>query len=227
MHAPARSHIRLSRSRQLEDWLSTRRVIHVLSPHIDDAIYSLGGWLARSIRPIIIHNVFSETRFTAGGLRDDAGAIRRREEDEALATLAPLVAIERCYHGLPDLSARPSDGCITQLEHDVAEVVLAIMCNASDGYLVPMGVGAHPDHLLVASAAKKLSAIRYCEIPYMMWEESAVTAATNVLPADIDLHLAAMSCFKSQVASSVEWKRPLGSLLSRLRGLPVMASCCS
>lgn len=227
MRAHSERPTRLARSRQLESWLSTRHTVHILSPHVDDAVYSLGGWITKSARPIVIHNIFSETLFTAAGPRLNAGAIRRREEDAAIAVLAPRVRIDRRYHGLPDLSARPSDGCLTQLQHDVAEVVSRIGNDPLDAYLVPAGVGAHPDHLLVAAAAQQPNAIRYCEIPYLVWDERGLADATCVLPVDVDLHVAAMSCFDSQVAPEVEWRRPLRAALSRLEGLPVVAECCS
>jgi LmbE family N-acetylglucosaminyl deacetylase len=212
---------------RLEDWLSTRRVIHVLSPHVDDAIYSLGGWIARSPRPIVIHNVFTETRFTSVGPRSDAGALRRREEDAAIAVLAPRADVERRYHGFPDLSARPPDLCLAQLDQELLDLINAITSPSVDAWFVPAGVGGHPDHLRVAAAASKLAGIRYCEIPYLMWDRSAAASATDVLQVDIELHLAAMSCFGSQVAPEVEWRQPLEQTLRGLKGLPVMVQCCS
>jgi LmbE family N-acetylglucosaminyl deacetylase len=208
----------------VERWLSSRRRIHVLSPHVDDAIYSLGGWIARSPRPVVIHNILSVSRFTAAGLNDDAALIRRGEEEAALELLAPIAEIECRYHGLPDLSARSSDSGAARLERQIVDVIEAIGADPMDGFFVPAGVGAHPDHLLVAAAATpRRNAIRYCEIPYLMWDAVVVEESSAALDVDVELHIAAMSCFVSQVAPEVEWKRPLRDALARFGGLPVIA----
>lgn len=132
----------------------------VVSPHLDDAVLSVPGFLrSRALRGerVIVLTVFSE---------GDAGHAERRAED--LAALA-LLGVEALHLGLRDaplrrglersfralvLGALPGDDADAALV--VRTLVDAIVALAPTITLLPLGVGEHIDHRIVHTAHSRL-----------------------------------------------------------------------
>jgi len=139
-----------------------QRVLAV-SPHLDDAVYSCGGTLARLAAggaTVTIATVFTRTATGgagAGGL--DVMAVRRAEDRTATARLGADRAVHLDFpdapyrgYGGPGALFRPRlrDDRIVA---DVADGLLELVGDLRpDLLLVPQGVGGHVDHLLVVDA---------------------------------------------------------------------------
>jgi LmbE family N-acetylglucosaminyl deacetylase len=155
----------------------------VLSPHLDDAAFSLWHVLSGHLAPAEVITVFAGVP-RAGVLTPldrQAGAedssdwmLRRRDEDAdalAVAGLAPrhldLLDIQYVVHDDPKLSAivagapsfsRALQGRIS-LPARVAEIARVLPHEALAGRVIyaPLSVGAHPDHRAVTLFALRLA----------------------------------------------------------------------
>lgn len=145
-----------------------------LSPHLDDAAFSAGGTLARLARAgheVVLATVFTRTVASPLGFalacQTDKGiaphvdymALRRAEDRAACARLG----VEALHLDLPEAPHRGYDSAAAlfgpRRADDTLEPVLfairAVIARASL-VLVPMGIGSHVDHLLIAEAAARL-----------------------------------------------------------------------
>lgn len=181
--------------------------IILLSPHIDDVIYSMGGLLpklVRSSRSLTLINVMSATCYTAYGPTPEAYAIRKREEALAL-TILGLSEMSVMDLGFPDLSVpQPDQGATSTLQPRLNTVIRECLAEAQATHpviCVPAGVGRHPDHLAVLGCASQLEIIKvyFQEFPYLL-SEPLVGRLFEIYSVDIELHLDAIECFMSQVA---------------------------
>lgn len=120
----------------------------VISPHLDDAVFSVGQTLAAHQGSTVA------TIFTTGTDYD-----RRKGEDDLA-----------CW----DLGARPAhlggpdtgEGVLpTDLEAAVVALVLEVQ---PERVLVPLGI-YHPDHVAVADALRPIATHVYEELPYRVW----------------------------------------------------------
>lgn len=130
----------------------------ILSPHLDDAVLSLGRFMAG--RPdVIVATVFA-------GPPPDPEVLTEYDRVSGFANAGEAVAERRGedVRALQRLSARPVWGSLPDgqyraqevNEEDVArEIVRMIGDLAFDTLLIPVGI-KHPDHRLVSSAALQL-----------------------------------------------------------------------
>ena len=180
----------------------------VVSPHLDDAVLSLPGFIrARALRGerVVVLTVFSE---------GDAGHATRRVED--LAALALLGAIPQ-HLGLRDAPLRRGvassfrELVLRELADDDIDaatvthaLTLAIAAIDASSILLPLGVGEHIDHRIVHAAHTGLAGRVgfYEDRPYALIEHAvrarllrlgAVVdgAAVTPCPAAVDEFLAA------------------------------------
>lgn len=160
----------------------------VLSPHLDDAAFSLGAAMALAAaagEAVHVVNVF--TRYAG------AAAMRRREQEDLAAMLAvgprarstPLgfddapLRKEHAAHGL----YRPH-GLLPDDHPMVDRLSLALEPHLDGGIcFVPLAVGGHVDHLVLLHAALRLmqpgATCFYEDLPYAGWlpEPAAQQAA--------------------------------------------------
>ncbi|MBL9106132.1 MAG: PIG-L family deacetylase [Myxococcales bacterium] len=133
----------------------------IVSPHLDDGVLSLGGWIAaRALAgdDVVVLTVCSE---------GDASYAERRAEDVAAVTSLGAAAVhlgvadapfrrgaERSFRGLI-LAALEDD------DADAGRVIAAIVARvgelAADTALLPLGVGEHVDHRIVHAAQARLA----------------------------------------------------------------------
>ena len=128
----------------------------VISPHLDDAVLSVPGWISARVSQgdrVVVLTVFSE---------GDAGYAMRRDEDRAaLASLGaePLHlglrdapyrrGVERSFRGLVLAELDPEDHDATEVARVLVERVEAL---APEVILLPLGAGEHVDHRVVHAA---------------------------------------------------------------------------
>ena len=180
--------------------------IVVLSPHRNDAAFSLGltieSWLEQG-HAVEVMNVFTRTEHApfsdAGSLHPNdrasfASAVRKRE-DEAWAKLYASVA-GRGRLTFDDLNLKDAP---LRLHCSPAEVqsrvplltekvmlklTRSLETARADALVLPLGVGNHVDHLTVRMGALpadsgKVALAFYEDLPYAAQEPSAVEAAVQ------------------------------------------------
>ena len=148
----------------------------ILSPHIDDAILSMGGqilaWKQQS-ETVRIIDIFSKMSYVYGTFLpwQLATLIRRREEQK----IANELGLEIIYRDLPEAYLRGYrtidsffDGTIERVNKE-ASLLQSVMSAIPSGELfIPMSIGNHIDHQLVTVAAlqKNSKYIFYEDMPY-------------------------------------------------------------
>jgi hypothetical protein len=159
------------------DWLAYEadEAAVILSPHFDDSVLDFWSILCCS-RPVHVVNVFAapplepcltEWDEFCGASDSVEWAERRRAEDAAALALVGREALNLPFRQASVRAAReepaPSVGVIAG--------AIAKAIGTASAVLAPAGIGAHPDHLLVRSAAECLARqgipIRlYADLPY-------------------------------------------------------------
>jgi LmbE family N-acetylglucosaminyl deacetylase len=172
-------------------------VTHVvaISPHLDDAAFSVGGLLAAHARAgdrvtivtCFTGNVDRPHGFALAcqldkGLSPDVDymALRRAEDRAAAAVIGAAVvhlplleAPHRGYASAPELfgARRSDDGILPDLTRSIGEQIAAL---SPDLLLGPMAIGDHVDHWLVRDAIAASGA------PTLLWEDwPYLTRATH------------------------------------------------
>lgn len=185
----------------------------VVSPHLDDAVFSLGRLLARLTDPLVV-TVFDgvpdacvSTPYDEGGGFDcSVDAVRARivENDAALAVLGCTGA----GLGLLDGQYR-SEAC------DPGEIVTRLVVALEaipqvDEVLVPVGIH-HPDHEAAAEAGAILDGhgwpvAWYEELPYRVWfpiQTIWLGVALTIEDGPRDTKAAAVACYASQLNDEI------------------------
>jgi LmbE family N-acetylglucosaminyl deacetylase len=218
------------------------RVVAV-SPHLDDAAFSVGGTLAALADAG--HEVTVVTCFTRS-VPDPAGfalacqldkglpadvdymALRRDEDAAAMAVLGAASrhldlpeAPHRGYTSAPDLFAGVHEG------DDVWRSVCAALADVpGDLWLAPQALGAHVDHLQVLRAVAALGrpTLWWRDSPYVLREPGAVPGPdlpgglTPVeLPQDAARRADACACYATQLGFQFGGPEPMRAALA---GLP-------
>lgn len=157
-----------------------------ISPHLDDAAFSVGGLLAAHARAgdrvtivtCFTGNVAAPTGFALACQLDkglapevDYMALRRAEDRDACAVIGatavhlPLLeAPHRGYASAPELFAgrRDDDAMLAPLTDAIAAQIAVLK---PDQLLGPLAIGNHVDHWLVRDALTTLAT------PVVLWED--------------------------------------------------------
>lgn len=217
------------------------RVVAV-SPHLDDAAFSVGGTLAALADAG--HEVTVVTCFTrsvpdpAGfalacqldkGLSADVDymALRRDEDAAAMAALGAASrhldlpeAPHRGYTSAPDLFAGVHDG-----DDAWRSVCTALADVPGDLWLAPQALGAHVDHLQVLRAVAALDrpTLWWRDSPYVLREPGALpgpdlpAGLTPVeLPQDAVRRADACACYATQLGFQFGGPEPMRAALAAL-----------
>jgi len=193
-------------------------MLYVVSPHIDDAILSIGGIIAglKGKQDLVIKYVFStsnwvnpEITFVAGLLGKTELVTEQRVKEEA--ALSALYDYKTDMMGFLDLPLRQGIS-IEKTAIDVQKK-LAGSITKKDTCIFPMGIG-HPDHVLVSAVGfylrkKGFRTLFYEDLPYASSATDAVmhiATGQKLEPVDykIDLEekLRAIRMCESQVPES-------------------------
>jgi LmbE family N-acetylglucosaminyl deacetylase len=192
----------------------------IVSPHLDDAVFSCGQLLAAHPGASVVTVLAGEpsasqplTEWDAESGFSSAGEAVRARLDEDAAACAAIGAVRTCLDLLDGQYERPPG-------HDErlrAELDRVIGMHTSGPAYVPLGI-RHADHQLVGDTARDLCAARglpvvvYEELPYRVEEPDEHTAArARVREAgwlleprveelgSLDAKSAAIDCYVSQV----------------------------
>lgn len=180
----------------------------VLSPHLDDAVYSLGGWLAWRVQqgdrvevwtvcagepPPEPLSLVAQVLHQMWGLQREEVVATRRAEDHAACRLLGLTPR---HLEVPDAIYRrdatgeplyPDFDALTGSLHPTDEALVETLADhfrrewpAEARVVAPMAIGGHVDHRLARAAAEATGRVAayYADFPY---------AAREGLPALRDL----------------------------------------
>lgn len=158
-----------------------RNSVRVLSPHLDDAVFSLGlslaAWSEWKLDVTVI-NFFTVSEFAPRCASKDAGvisALREREDRRALGSISQNIQIKSL--GLLDAPLRrglPVSSVFTlKVEADEVTVVEQRIAGTM---IAPLGLGNHIDHLTVRDGAirqEPKNLAFYEDLPYAAWSSDA------------------------------------------------------
>ncbi|HEX6358695.1 PIG-L family deacetylase [Actinophytocola sp.] len=191
----------------------------VVSPHPDDAVWSLGGCLARwrhAGDPVTVLTVFDgpPSGPVAGWRQVAEPAVRHEENRRALTTVDVLGASV----GLPDAALRTGDrgpryprllSLFTRPNPDDAAlpgaIAATIRAHLAPGAALyaPLAAGNHVDHQLVRAAVETDPVLRaratwYEDIPYRLGPRDTTGLHPRHEPVDLSAWLTAAACYESQ-----------------------------
>ncbi len=160
----------------------------IVSPHIDDAVFSLGGLLSRDKdKKQKVVDVFSKSKYTLGSKADgrDVTEIRKEEERNALRKVGADVE----FLDIADTSMRPDlrKGDIYKLEKKLTKYL-------GEGRHVyfPLAIGGHGDHVALSLVGIGLLAKTgsdniyfYEDLPYAFKTTATFSAAKRFLSGNI------------------------------------------
>ncbi|MEJ2867899.1 PIG-L family deacetylase [Actinomycetospora sp. OC33-EN08] len=199
-----------------------------VSPHLDDAVFSVGGTLARlgadtlvvtcftgSTDPAVVTPFGLSTQLDKGLAADvDYMALRREEDRRALETLGVtgrhlglLEAPHRGYDSAPELFAGRHDDDV--VAGPLAEALAPLLADA-DVVLAPQALGDHVDHQWVSAVVSELvdpaRVAWWRDTPYVLRRPDAVPmdhVAGREVAVDVasvlERKVAAACCYVTQV----------------------------
>jgi hypothetical protein len=142
----------------------------IISPHLDDALFSLSALLQGHI---VIATVFTQenpVKTFKGVYAAYADMQTRKKEDVAafnfLTRKKKNVKVDYLHLDFPDKLFRKNDGIVLE---PLREELRELYNQNFDKIYCPLGVGGHPDHLLVFEMCHAVFGSRaayYCEYPY-------------------------------------------------------------
>jgi len=159
-----------------------------LSPHLDDAVLSCGGFIAESVKKgnhVIVFNLFcapyqgplsplAQELHASWGNPEDITALRLEEDRQALE----LLGADRIIGDVPDLIYRQNEAgewlyqnmadiqgrrnpCDDSLVDHYSEKIRLFFQPQLTYIYAPLGIGAHIDHLIAYDIGVKLSRSGY------------------------------------------------------------------
>ena len=162
--------------------------ILVLSPHRDDAAFSLSlsisHWLAVGHRVTVL-NVFTRSLYAPYSDAETVhvndrlayvSALRRREDDEFLKQFPGVTMVDLNMKDAPirlhcdssivcDMDVNPEDTCIPKIRKALAK--LATAQHSTSALVLPLGLGHHVDHRTARDASLPLTT----ELPCAFYED--------------------------------------------------------
>jgi LmbE family N-acetylglucosaminyl deacetylase len=207
-----------------------------LSPHADDAVYSIGGTLAALAaagRRVLVVTVFSgegsspfadELHQIMGLTAENVAAVRRAEDEAALARLG----VARREGGLTDAIYRRPDlyfsretllSGMPRDEPPLEELVAALSAESPGALLLgPLAIGGHVDHVLVSRALRGERVGYWEDFPYAAGRRVEGRAPLSLgVPPDVEARVAASLAYRSQISLNFGDAPALAALL---RGNP-------
>lgn len=146
--------------------LKEKEALFVLSPHLDDAMWSLGAVLSRLAaagHEVVVITVFSETTQTSIRKAEDTGALKEAGCQFRHLDFSDAILDGRALEAVFDESFVPLAEAVDQIASAVKKIV-----PTSAAILAPGGFGGHVDHLATRAVAEKLpgKVCLYEDLPY-------------------------------------------------------------
>jgi LmbE family N-acetylglucosaminyl deacetylase len=185
-------------------------MIYILSPHIDDAIFSLGGMLADLKEPFCIIDIFTITGYSLSVSGDVAEITEKRETEER--AVCEKLGCTYIFLGFRDRPIREN-----AIDVELFERLSAIIEEGSIVYAPLCFSCFHEDHKITKSVAIDLARydsfeLRFYEdLPYVAYngkaKESTDEAFTGLTPElieiDIKKKMELVRMYDSQVNNKV------------------------
>ena len=208
----------------------------ILSPHRDDAVFSLAIALSRWSalgRRIRVVNFFTQTQYAPHAFSNrvaTVSALRRREDYSALSSIDKRIKIES--FGLLDAPLRlgisPTEICAPetarlQAPEEIVRISTCLRKYFAGLVLAPLALGDHVDHLFVRSAAVRNSVHGrrlgfYEDLPYATWTSvSSLNERVRCLEKQLRSHLrpAFLSGSRTAIADKFRLIRRYQSQITR------------
>lgn len=202
------------------DRIDKRDTILVLEPHPDDFALSALGYSLNRYNAIIL-NIFSKMNLDSFTWKDNISINQKEYEKLRLdeSELAIKKILKQKVLSLKEKSMRITNkgaNYVTQKIINIVEKIISTT-NTINTILVPMGIGEHPDHIIVYNAIiekysidKSIRVILYPEYPYARCKKDydnrikqinkkykMKPIVVNIEP-NIDILADAISAYKSQ-----------------------------
>jgi LmbE family N-acetylglucosaminyl deacetylase len=205
-------------------------MIHIISPHIDDAIFSCGGLIdflhQKRIR-VNVNYVFTFSSWTNPFAIEPArhpsdpnyvSQLRKNEEHEVRLLYDYTIR----FFDLHDFSLRGADSENGFVVEEIQGALKGII-TPEDISIWPIGI-FHPDHLLIRKIADRYAArgyklLFYEDLPYLIFNKGETETHLSQLqkmgykpytiPFNIETKINAMRLYKSQLSN--EWLRDITS----------------
>jgi LmbE family N-acetylglucosaminyl deacetylase len=192
----------------------------VLSPHLDDVVLSIGGYLAAQChRSVLVLNIFSRSSFLNNRKSTLEGGTAIRKQEDKMA-LGQLKHVRR--HNLDFLDAVDRGISFENVFSHSAEIVAAdpLVMRVREALdlhipqnayvLAPAAFGNHYDHVLVRQAANHRDCAYYADLPYacrtnyrneeaLRFLENRQLSVQFAEPSTIEQHLTLSQLYKTQV----------------------------
>jgi LmbE family N-acetylglucosaminyl deacetylase len=187
----------------------------VLSPHLDDGVLSLGGFLYDEVKAGKEVEVWTFCCATPLGKSPEHYSKRRREDKEALK----IIGAKPVHYGFMDALDRNKDGrpmysnVFETVKPDDEEskwitVLLKTDLASDDKVFCPLAVGNHVDHVNVRNAVQNLRIplTYYTDFPYIDYVPEKLDEAVvdlekfpvSISPDGLSHWIAAMRKYESQ-----------------------------
>ena len=203
--------------------------IIVLSPHRDDAAFSLalsiGAWL-RDGHAVTIVNVFTRSLYApysdAESVHENdrlsyVSAMRKKEDEAFLRQIPGAAMVDLNIKDAPlrlhcsadivcDMPVDPADGAFAKIAKALAKQTSA----ANTALVLPLALGHHVDHRVARDASLELSANIPCafyeDLPYATRDGVSIDLQRFREDVDVKYHesLSPVVCYHT---SSIAWKR--------------------
>lgn len=171
--------------------------VQIFSPHIDDAIFSLGGsilnWIKQGLS-VKVHNIFTISNWitpnSISGIRDnldlqDVSALRKNEE----LLVSTYVKFHSNFWGFLELPLRKdfSQGDEEKMKGEILSKISGCL-NSEDSFFFPSGI-EHQDHIIINQLTgnfikKGFNIFFYEDMPYFSWGRLDYVEAFKIQQSD-------------------------------------------
>ena len=201
----------------------------VISPHADDAAYSIGGLIQKSIFKSQIHilTLFGRSNFRRkSGFESDWRSVTRLRKRED-TTFAMRIGVGLTYFDFPEAGLRigPEQDIFTNSVHATVAIPEKLSARARVLFdrlrprclIAPLAIGGHRDHLIARQLAatearqRRLPLFYYEDLPYVAYlSPRELTAHTRSLdrklraayvPIDLEAKLNNLTLYRSQISA--------------------------
>jgi LmbE family N-acetylglucosaminyl deacetylase len=170
------------RQSYLKKYITEQSKFLILSPHIDDACFSLGGLLSELTCTKLIWNIFSCSDFHKYGNIKDVIA-KRIDEDQRFCDKINAKNINAAYedaHARGCTKLKEYLGISTEIvlsnhrdliENISLQIINTVVDYKIDILCIPMAVGNHMDHIMVRQSAIMAMMSSGATIPIFFYED--------------------------------------------------------
>ncbi len=191
----------------------------VIEPHSDDFALSALGYTLKDYNTIVL-NIFSKTNPEYFTWKDSISISDSEYEKIRLQESSFVVEklLGQKFISMMEKSTRITDESISNIKERIKnEIKLQLKNNLIDTIMIPMGIGEHPDHILVYDSViemleelKEYKVILYPEYPYSRCRKSYNERLNYILKSfniisevrdisnKLDVIVDCISAFKSQ-----------------------------